>query len=83
MIDAYRNRMATMGGYEGETRRRNAQKIMESAWMRDPATKPVFVKWVDSGLPVVDDDDEWVYVDVKDIISSNTIPFKGTRYHIY
>ena len=61
MIDSYRLRMAAMGGYEGEARRRNAQKIMESAWMRDPATKPVFVKWVNSGLPVVDDDDEVLY----------------------
>ena len=61
MIDAYRLRMATMGGYEGESRRRNSQKIMESAWMRDPATKPVYVKWVNSGLPVVDDDDEILY----------------------
>ena len=41
MIEAYRNRMAAIGGYEGEARRRNSQKIMESAWMRDPATKPV------------------------------------------
>lgn len=61
MIDAYRNRMAAMGGYEGEARRRNSQKIMDASWMRDPATKPVFVKWVSSGLPVVDDDDVPVY----------------------
>lgn len=61
MIEAYRNRMAAMGGYEGEARRRNTQKIMESAWMRDPATKPVYVKFVNSGLPVVDDDDEILY----------------------
>lgn len=61
MIDSYRLRMAAMGGYGGEARRRNAQKIMESAWMRDVATKPVYVKWVDSGLPVVDDDDEVLY----------------------
>ena len=61
MIDSYRLRMAAMGGYEGEARRRNAQKIMESAWMRDPATKPVFVKWCDTGTPVVDDDDEVLY----------------------
>ena len=61
MIDSYRLRMAAMGGYEGEARRRNAQKIMESAWMRDPATKPVYVKWCDAGTPVVDDDDEVLY----------------------
>ena len=41
MIDSYRLRMAAMGGYEGEARRRNAQKIMDASWMRDPATKPV------------------------------------------
>ena len=61
MIEAYRNRMAAMGGYEGEARRRNSQKIMDASWMRDVATKPVYVKWVDSGLPVVDDDDEVLY----------------------
>lgn len=62
MIDSYRLRMAAMGGYEGEARRRNAQKIMDASWMRDPATKPVYVKWCDSGLPVVNDDDEVLYV---------------------
>ena len=61
MIDSYRLRMAAMGGYEGEARRRNAQKIMDASWMRDPATKPVFVKWCDAGTPVVDDDDEVLY----------------------
>ena len=61
MLEAYRNRMAAMGSYEGESRRRNAQKIMDASWMRDAATKPVYVKWVDSGLPVVDDDDIPVY----------------------
>jgi hypothetical protein len=34
---------------------------MDASWMRDAATKPVYVKWVDSGLPVVDDDDYQVY----------------------
>jgi hypothetical protein len=53
--------MATLGSYEGESRRRSSQKIMDASWMRDPATKPVYVKWVDSGLPVVDDDDFPVY----------------------
>ena len=60
-LDLFRARMAASGGYEGEARRRNAQKIMDASWMRDPATKPVYVKWVDSGLPVVDDDDEVLY----------------------
>jgi hypothetical protein len=53
--------MAALGGYDGEAKRRNAQKIMDAAWMRDAATKPVYVKWVDRGLPVVDDDDEVLY----------------------
>ena len=61
MFDSYRLRMAALGGYEGEARRRNSQKIMDASWMRDPATKPVFVKWVDSGLPLIDDDDIPVY----------------------
>lgn len=61
MLDSYRVRMAAMGSYEGEARRRNSQKIMDASWMRDAATKPVYVKWVDSGLPVVDDDDIPVY----------------------
>lgn len=61
MLDNYRFRMAAMGSYEGEARRRNAQKIMDASWMRDAATKPVYVKWVNSGLPVVDDDDAPVY----------------------
>lgn len=61
MLEAYRNRMAALGAYEGEAKRRNAQKIMDASWMRDPATKPVYVKWVDSGLPIVDDDDYPVY----------------------
>ena len=61
MLDSYRVRMAAMGSYEGEARRRNSQKIMDASWMRDAATKPVYVKWVDSGLPVVDDDDILVY----------------------
>lgn len=61
MLEAYRNRMAALGSYEGEARRRNSQKIMDASWMRDAATKPVYVKWVDSGLPIVDDDDYLVY----------------------
>ena len=61
MLEAYRNRMAALGAYEGEAKRRNAQKIMDASWMRDTATKPVYVKWVDQGLPIVDDDDYPVY----------------------
>ena len=61
MLDSFRLRMAALGGYEGEAKRRNAQKIMDASWMRDPATKPVYVKWVDSGLPLIDDDDVPVY----------------------
>lgn len=61
MLESYRLRMAALGSYEGEARRRNAQNIMDASWMRDPATKPVYVKWVDSGLPVVDDDDPVLY----------------------
>ena len=61
MYDAYRLRMAAVGGYEGEARRNNSQKIMDASWMRDAATKPVYVKWVDRGLPIIDDDDEVLY----------------------
>ena len=61
MLDFYRLRMAALGGYEGEARRRNAQKIMDASWMRDPATKPVYVKFINSGLPIVDDDDIPIY----------------------
>ena len=61
MFDSYRLRMNAMGGYEGEVRRRNSQNIMDASWMRDPATKPVYVKAVDHGLPVIDDDDEVLY----------------------
>lgn len=61
MFDAYKSRMKMRGSYDGETRRMNSQKIMDASWMRDAATKPVYVKWVDSGLPVVDDFDTPVY----------------------
>lgn len=61
MLDSYRIRMNALGSYDGEARRRNSQKIMDASWMRDAATKPVYVKWVNSGLPVVDDDDEVLY----------------------
>ena len=61
MFDSYKLRMAALGSYEGEARRRNSQKIMDVSWMRDPATKPVYVKWVNSGLPLIDDDDVPVY----------------------
>ena len=61
MFDSYRKRMGVIGSYEGEVRRKNSQKIMDASWMRDSATKPVYVKWVDSGLPVVNEDDTPVY----------------------
>lgn len=61
MLESYRLRMAALGDYEGEAKRRNSQKIMDASWMRDPSTKPVYVKWVNSGLPIVDDDDIPVY----------------------
>ena len=61
MFDSYKLRMANRGSYDGEARRRNSQKIMDASWMRDPATKPVYVKWVDSGLPMIDDNDVPVY----------------------
>lgn len=61
MLESYRLRMAALGGYEGEAKRRNSQKIMDASWMRDAATKPVYVKWVDSGLPLIEDDDVPVY----------------------
>lgn len=61
MFESYKLRMASLGSYEGEARRRSSQKIMDASWMRDAATKPVYVKWVDSGLPVIDDDDYPVY----------------------
>ena len=61
MLESYRLRMAALGSYEGEAKRRSAQKIMDASWMRDPATKLVYVKWVDSGLPVINDDDIPVY----------------------
>ena len=61
MLESYRNRIAALGGYEGEAKRRDAQKIMDASWMRDPATKPVYVKWVNSGLPMIEDNDVPLY----------------------
>jgi len=61
MLESYRLRMAALGGYEGEARRRNSQKIMDASWMRDPATKPVYIKLINNGLPIIDDDDVPVY----------------------
>lgn len=61
MLDTFKMRMNSLGSYEGEARRRNSQKIMDASWMRDTATKPVYVKWVNSGLPIIDDDDVPVY----------------------
>jgi len=61
MFDAYNARMSALGGYEGNVRRNNSQKIMDASWMRDTATEPVYVKWVDSGLPIIDEFDEVLY----------------------
>lgn len=61
MLNSYRLRMNTLGSYEGEARRRNSQKIMDTSWMRDVATKPVYVKFINNGLPIIDDDDIPVY----------------------
>lgn len=61
MFDSYKFRMAAIGGYDGEAKRRNSQKIMDASWMRDAATKPVYVKWVDSGLPEVGANDVPLY----------------------
>lgn len=61
MLDSYRLRMNTLGAYQGDARRRNSQKIMDSSWLRDAATRPVYVKWVDKGLPLIEDNDEVLY----------------------
>lgn len=61
MFDAYNSRMSALGGYEGNVRRNNSQKIMDASWMRDTATRPVYVKWVDSGLPTIGEFDEVLY----------------------
>ena len=61
MLDTFKLRMNANGSYEGEAKRRNAQNIMDASWMRDAATKPVYIKWCDSGLPIIDDDDEVLY----------------------
>ena len=61
MLESFKLRMNSRGKYEGESRRNNAQQIMDASWMRDAATKPVYVKWVNSGLPVVDDNDSVLY----------------------
>ena len=61
MIDLYNARMSALGAHDGERRRNHAQKIMDASWVRDPATKKVYVKWVDQGLPKIDDIDIPVY----------------------
>lgn len=63
MIDDFRSRMQTLGYSEGEARRDSAQAIMKASFNRDPASKKVYVKWVDSGLPSVSKED--VSVDAK------------------
>ena len=61
MLDKYKTRMSSLGSYSGAHLRKNSQKIMDASWMRDAATKPVYVKWVDKGLPSVDDNDHVIY----------------------
>ena len=61
MFNSYKTRMNALGSYDGEAKRKHSQKIMEASWMRDTATKPVYVKWVNSGLPVVEHNDTPVY----------------------
>ena len=61
MLESYKARMSALGSYDGEAKRKHSQKIMDASWMRDAATKPVYVKWVDKGLPVIDDDDPVLY----------------------
>lgn len=80
MLDSYRRRMAALGGYEGDAKRRNAQKIMDASWMRDPATKPVYVKWVDSGLPVVDDEHDKVLYAKYNVKSYHNITGDAVAY---
>lgn len=79
MLDSYKIRMTALGSYEGESRRRNSQKIMDASWMRDASTKPVYVKWCDQGTPIVDDDDEILYAkyNVKQYysVSGDEIPY--------
>lgn len=79
MLESYRSRISAIGGYEGEAKRRDAQKIMDASWMRDPATKPVFVKWCDTSTPVIDNDDEVLYAkyNVKQYysVSGDEIPY--------
>lgn len=61
MLDSYKKRLQSYGSYDGEVRNNHAQKIMEVSFLRDAATRPVYVKWVNSGLPTITDDDEIVY----------------------
>lgn len=61
MLDLYRARLNVLGGYEGQAKRNNSQKIMDASWKRDSATIPVYVKWIDSGLPTIDDNDDVIF----------------------
>ena len=63
MNDLYKMRMSYLGKSEGEFKRKNSQKIMDSSFSRDPAYKLVYVKWVDSGLPTITEED--IPVDAK------------------
>jgi hypothetical protein len=61
MFDIYNARLKALGGYEGNAKRINSQKIMDASWKRDTATLPVYAKWVDSGLPTINDNDKPLY----------------------
>ena len=61
MLDSYKKRLQSYGSYDGEVRNNHAQKIMKESFLRDSATRPVYVKWVNSGLPSITDDDKTVY----------------------
>lgn len=57
----FERRMRSLGKTGGESIRNHSQRIMDASWLRDPATKLVYVKWVNSGLPSIDDEDVPVY----------------------
>ena len=66
MYELFKARMSNLGSYSGESKRINSRKIMETSWLRDAATKPVYVKWINSGLPVVDENDHPVFAKFKE-----------------
>lgn len=56
MNDLFKSRMSILGKSEGECRRHSSKEIMERSFSRDPACKKVYVKWIDSGLPWIDNE---------------------------